>query len=236
LKLESCHASINMHEFDKFGHDYEKRLEGSIKGLASIDTAIKSKLQVLQSLIDSSRLNGNFRVLDFGCGTGLLSAAMTRFTTNVTGVDVSLESLRNAVVKSGKSVLFNGQQMPFKNDSFSFAVASCVFHHIPSAARSQVLESINRVLAPNGIIIIIEHNPYNPVTRFVVNRCEFDRDAELLSMSLTESLLQAASFEKVDCGYFYAIPPINSALSMIDSWFSKIPLGAQYYCAYQKPR
>ena len=93
-----------------------------------------------------------------------------------------------------------------------------------------------RVLVPGGTMVIIEHNPYNPVTRFVVNRCEFDRDAELLSMSLTKNLLQAANFEKVDCGYFYTIPPINPTMSLIDSWFSEIPLGAQYYCAYRKHR
>ncbi len=223
-----------MSKFDKYGHDYELKLEDSIRGLGSVDSALKSKLQILRPLLGNDQQDGEFRVLDFGCGTGLLSAALTRLSMDVAGVDVSMESLRNPVSGAGRSVLFDGHRLPFKTGSFPFAVASCVFHHIPAQARPQVLREMNRVLVPGGTFILIEHNPYNPVTRFVVNRCEFDKDAELLSMSLACGLLESGNFTKTDAGYFYTIPPINKTFSAIDAWFARIPLGAQYYCAYRK--
>ncbi len=35
------------------------------------------------------------------------------------------------------------------------------------------------VLKKKGRVYIFEHNPYNPVTRYLVATCEFDRDAVL---------------------------------------------------------
>jgi SAM-dependent methyltransferase len=221
-----------MSEFDKFSQSYETTLRQSLKGVGSLDSALKSKLQVLQKIIGTPRKRDSYKILDFGCGKGLLSEVLSQFSTDVTGVDVSLESLRNSVTDQNNCAVFDGTQLPFQDHSFSFAVASCVFHHIDPASRSAILKEIKRVLIPGGKLLIIEHNPYNPVTRFIVNRCEFDQDAVLLSMSELKGLLRNSGYRAFATGYFYTFPPQNDFLSYLDSLFSRIPVGAQYYCAY----
>lgn len=223
-----------MSEFDRFGHDYRDRLEDSIGGLGSVDSALKSKVQVLRRITASDEHNEKYRTLDFGCGTGLLSGALREFSSSVTGVDVSIGSLRNSQADMGRFVLFDGQQLPFQDHSFDLVVASCVFHHIPPDLRAPVLMEIKRILSPQGILTIIEHNPFNPVTRFVVNRCEFDEDAILLTLSGTRKMLATLGYEPCVHGFFYAVPPVNAAFSRLDSLFSGLPLGAQYYCAVRK--
>jgi SAM-dependent methyltransferase len=223
-----------MSEFDRFSQDYDSRLSDSIKGLASVDNALESKVRVLQRVMGEELDRGDRRILDFGCGTGLLTAVLRQFPSQVTGVDVSVDSLRHSVCTQGGFVAFDGLKLPFGEGSFNLAIASCVFHHIDPAVRQQVLEDIYRILAPGGILFVIEHNPYNPVTRYVVNRCEFDQDAQLLTMKSMASLLRASGFREYSMGYYYLVPPLGKTRSRIDSWFSGVPLGAQYYCAFQK--
>lgn len=224
-----------MAEFDQFGSDYRDRLERSVGGLGSVDSALSSKLQVLKRLVRHMGGQDPGPILDFGCGAGLLTGLLNELSPGAFGVDVSLVSLRNADAVPGRVVQFDGLRLPFDDDALGLVVASCVFHHILPSERPAVVGEIRRVLRPGGRLVIIEHNPYNPVTRWVVNRCEFDHDAELLSLAETRTLLGSAGLQADFDGYFYAVPPVQSWLSGIDHALRKMPLGAQYYCAYAKP-
>ena len=54
---------------------------------------------------------------------------------------------------------------------------------------------MRRVCRPGGLIVLFEHNPWNPLTRRAVRGCEFDRDAELLSRREASRLLSEAGVE-----------------------------------------
>ena len=194
-----------MPEFDRFSHDYQAKLEQSIRGLGTVDSALRSKLHILQKLTGSHSNEAVNRILDFGCGTGLLTDLLQNIAQTVFGVDVSLDSLRNSASRVSKLAVFDGFQLPFLDNSFDVVVASCVFHHISPDSRPEIVGEIRRILTLGGILIVIEHNPFNPVTRFVVNRCEFDKDAELLSLSETRTLLRSGQFKKFHSGYFCKI-------------------------------
>ena len=58
-------------------------------------------------------------------------------------------------------------------------VAYCngVFHHIEPAKRKAAAEWVWRALRPTGLFALWENNPWNPGTRFVMRRIDFDRDA-----------------------------------------------------------
>lgn len=67
-------------------------------------------------------------ILDFGCGDMTLARELVRDGVRVTGVDV----VKAATVKSSrvKFILYDGNTLPFSNNSFDVGIAYHVFHHI----------------------------------------------------------------------------------------------------------
>jgi len=84
------------------------------------------------------------------------------------------------------------------------------------------------IVRPNGLICVIEHNPFNPLTRLAVLRCPFDKDAHLLRAAQARRLLERAGLTHVRSSHFLLTPFSSSAAHHVERWFSGLPLGAQY--------
>jgi hypothetical protein len=54
---------------------------------------------------------------------------------------------------------------------------STVFHHIEPEFRPKAIRDISELLRERGNIFIFEHNPFNPITNYLVKTCIFDADA-----------------------------------------------------------
>ncbi|MGH3036875.1 MAG: methyltransferase domain-containing protein [Gaiellaceae bacterium] len=90
------------------------------------------------------------RVLDVGCGTGRLAAALAERGVRVWGVDPSAEMLAQARAGAGKGVGFKqgrAEALPFKDRWFERAVLRLVIHLVD---RPRALPELARVLAPGG--------------------------------------------------------------------------------------
>ena len=87
---------------------------------------------------------------------------------------------------------------------------------------------MQRVTRPGGIVVIAEHNPLNPLTRYVVGRCEFDGDAVLLSRRETDRTLRSAGLSEFECRYILFFPWRGSGLRRLELSLGRVPLGAQY--------
>jgi hypothetical protein len=83
-------------------------------------------------------------------------------------------------------------------------------------------------------LFVFEHNPYNPVTRRLVNTCPFDADAVLLARAETVSLLKAAGLEPSAAAYCLFFPQMLAALRPLEAWLGWLPLGGQYFVAGRK--
>ena len=92
---------------------------------------------------------------------------------------------------------------------------------------------------PGGLVVVFEHNPYNPLTRLVVRRCEFGEDAsDAPRWREAGSLLGGRTVSRpIDRGFLLLFPtrrtPLASSRSSVPS--AERPLGAQYYVA-ARPR
>ncbi|TIP60771.1 MAG: class I SAM-dependent methyltransferase, partial [Mesorhizobium sp.] len=79
-------------------------------------------------------------------------------------------------------------------------------HHVPPAFWLDFFREMRRVVRPGGVACIIEHNPYNPLTRLAVLRCPFDQDAVLLNAAKARSLLQETGFSDIRSEHFLLLP------------------------------
>jgi ubiquinone/menaquinone biosynthesis C-methylase UbiE len=95
------------------------------------------------------------RVLDVGCGRGILLDRLTAgFRTQGFGVDISrvtLKELGAESLYSHRSVCSEGENLPFPDSSFDVAVSLDVLEHVQTA--ELVLTEMLRVLRPGGTIL-----------------------------------------------------------------------------------
>jgi ubiquinone/menaquinone biosynthesis C-methylase UbiE len=104
--------------------------------------------QVLRLL----RATSPHRVLDVGCGTGLLAARIHREQpeVRVVGCDFSGGMLRHAATRT-RTIAWtraDAQRLPFRAASFDAIVSTEAFHWFPDQERA--LAEFHRVLAPKG--------------------------------------------------------------------------------------
>ena len=96
-------------------------------------------------------------LLDIGCGGGVLAEEFARLGCQVTGIDLSDESLAVARAHAraeGLSIEYrNGSatHLPFDRDSFEVVSCCDVLEHIPNW--KQVITEVERVLKPEGLFL-----------------------------------------------------------------------------------
>ncbi len=117
------------------------------------------------------------RVLDAGCGTGLLTLAFLRVherPADVASIDLSLRSLqtarRAAEKQEGRAarsrVSFaqaDALSLPFADETFDLVMTSGVLEYLPLR---QGLGELSRVLAPGGLLFFVPVRP-SPATRLL---------------------------------------------------------------------
>ncbi|MCC0097606.1 methyltransferase domain-containing protein [Streptomyces flavotricini] len=102
------------------------------------------------------------RVLDAGCGSGPLSAALRDRGAVVTGIDASAGMLALARRRLGDDVALHvvdlSDPLPFDDDAFDDVVASLVLHYLEDWGPT--LAELRRVLRPGGRLIVSVSHPF----------------------------------------------------------------------------
>jgi SAM-dependent methyltransferase len=219
--------------FDGYKDTYSDAVDSAIafSGL-SVDFFTRAKAGYLLDVVrkhfgDLSQL----AILDVGCGVGNYHALLKPHFGRIAGVDVSGACIEAAIQRNDgvEYKVYNGDELPFDDASFDVAFAICVIHHVPPAQWPKFVSEMRRVLKPGGQAIVFEHNPRNPLTMRIVNRCPFDEDAVLLRCETAVKLFEDAGFANVDGRYIFSVPAGNATLRRVDMLFARIPLGAQYF-------
>lgn len=233
-------------EFDDYAVGYDAGMENALKAKLgnSADDFIQVKLNWFCRRFSNIPWQSEVRLLDFGCGAGALLMKMAEqgWTFQKAGCDISSDMLEQAkerwdgnLAEAPHWSLQENSATAFEDGSFDFVVISAVLHHIPPEERDATLSEIWRVLASGGTIIVFEHNPHNPVTRYVVANTPIDANAVLLSPRETKNRLIRASFEPPNTDFIMFAPPKMKNLSKIDRYLGWLPLGAQYAMWASKP-
>jgi ubiquinone/menaquinone biosynthesis C-methylase UbiE len=109
---------------------------------------------------------GEPRVLDVGCGTGLLAGRIARRLpgSHVVGCDFSPGMLQRAAQRQAGPdwVRADAQRLPFADASFDAVVSTQALHWVPD--QRAALGEFLRVLAPGGRLLVSLINPPLEVT------------------------------------------------------------------------
>jgi ubiquinone/menaquinone biosynthesis C-methylase UbiE len=177
------------------------------------------------------------RALDVGCGTGETDSYLSSEFASLDGIDVS-DGVLEAARRENPTVTYrsyDGVRLPYEDRSFEFVFTICVIHHVPPERWRSFTAELTRVVRPGGALVVIEHNPFNPLTRLAVSRCEFDDDATLLRRQQTLRLLRGAGLHVRDSRYIIFFPWRHVLLSAAERALRGVPLGAQYVVTGVRP-
>lgn len=227
-------------EFDLYQRTYSDAVNDALafSGLR-VDFFTRVKAEYLIDLVTAQfSKTSDLSVLDVGCGVGNYHQLLKGRIGKLTGIDVSEGCVREAKTANPDVHYdtYDGASLPYPANTFDVAFTICVMHHVPPAHWDRFVSEIYRVLKPGGMAIVFEHNPKNPLTLRVVNRCPFDRDAVLLPAGTTAERFDKAFFNDVKARFILTLPAGNSALRKLDRFFAHIPIGAQYYVTALKSR
>jgi ubiquinone/menaquinone biosynthesis C-methylase UbiE len=116
---------------------------------------------VHDGVVDALRRYRLQRVLDLGCGTGLLTARLRTELPQLelVGCDYSRGMLREARARSPRTPWTQGNalDLPFREASFQAVVSTEAFHWFPD--QPGALREVRRVLEPSGRVLLALVNP-----------------------------------------------------------------------------
>jgi SAM-dependent methyltransferase len=139
------------------------------------------------------------RLLDVGCGTGLLAQRLSQQGYEVVGLDLSYGMLLQGSAAL-RYVQGDGAALPFGDGAFDGAVTVAALHHIfePAKVASTIREML-RVTRSGGAVIIWDHNPLNPYWPFLMRRLpQDDEDTRLVPAGEILRAVRAAGADAVE--------------------------------------
>lgn len=214
-------------EFDQYAERFEEDMRQSIPAaFAEGQYFAEYKIRHV-----ARRLLGHdvTSFLDFGCGVGhSLCFAHAQFpNAELWGYDVSTQCLEFARQRVSIAKLTSDlNNLP--TSGFDVIFAANVFHHIPFANRIAVMAQCKSLLRASGRLFLFEHNPLNPVTRRIFERCPFDKGATMLRRREALLLAAAVGLSVIRSDYTLFFPRQLRLLRPFEHMLGWVPLGAQY--------
>jgi SAM-dependent methyltransferase len=212
--------------FDEYTGNYNELLRESTKFFSASEAYFaKYKVDLVRSLTNFSPK----RILEYGCGIGRNIRYLRESfpQAEIIGTDVSEQSLSIAA-EENPFACFEVERGNLELGSFDLIFVAGVFHHIPVADRQFASSTLANRLSKRGRIHVFEHNPFNPVTRRIVNTCPYDADAVLLRPAELCLLLENAGLKVSSKAFCLFIPPVLSNLAGLEKYLGWLPFGGQY--------
>ena len=114
--------------------------------------------EITNTISNKSKINSNKKVLELGCGTGIISFLLSnydkRYNIQRYCLDFSINMLQIAKKRCPYCVQSDMEAIPFKESYFDIIYIHSALHHFPSFKK--IMEEVRRILKPDGILIIQE--------------------------------------------------------------------------------
>ncbi|TLP40783.1 methyltransferase domain-containing protein [Arcobacter arenosus] len=173
--------------FDRYADYFEEHLVNSLK--YKVPNIIKEKLKPLN-------LSNNSKVLDLGCGTGLMGKTIVDIFPNLVGVDISSKMINETRKKEIYNKLYTNDinDFLFKNlDYFDLIIAADVFIYLGEL--ENIFTCVKKSLNKNGYFIFTTEilNNVNKENYQLAKTGRFSH-----SIKYIESLIKKSEFELIN--------------------------------------
>jgi len=167
MELRKQHEAVH---YDNLARRWAK--EGAKKSedadVEALEHGVFASYRFCEEWIKAHVKKGN-RVLDYGCGNGIHSILPAKFGAEVTGIDLSRESLkiarrraeRQGVAHAARFLAMDCEKLALRWRSFDVVFDGGTFSSLDLA---KAIPEISRVLKPKGTLIAIETLGHNPLT------------------------------------------------------------------------
>ncbi len=155
-KEDTIKANIYVHSFLANTGEYNKSPHFRPENQAKVRG-------ILQRLTESMHSCGNAKVIDFGCGTGFMIHLVRDLFSEVHGVDITRDMMKQVDLSSGNIFIHESfaESTPFENDTFELATAYSFMDHLFNY--KDFLREAYRVLKPAGVF----YSDLNPNRDFI---------------------------------------------------------------------
>ncbi len=154
----SAHGKRVQTLFDRHSATWQRKYRAG----APLHYRIEQFLSHIASVVPSGA-----HVLDYGCGTGDITAACSDAGYVVCGVDRSDKMIAAAKERFGGRLTFleipGSGTLPFSDHAFDCVIASSVFEYVPDLR--SCLTALARVTSSNGLLFCTIPNPTHPIRR-----------------------------------------------------------------------
>ncbi|MCB9591506.1 MAG: methyltransferase domain-containing protein [Sandaracinaceae bacterium] len=142
------HLDKTRRYYDDFSRDYERARHEGYHAL--IDDL---SIEILAPLVQDRR------VLEIGCGTGLLLSRIAELADEAVGVDLSPGMLEQARARGLEVVEGSATALPFEDASFDLAFSFKVLAHVEPIEAA--LREAARVVRPGGHVVVDVYNRWS---------------------------------------------------------------------------
>jgi ubiquinone/menaquinone biosynthesis C-methylase UbiE len=125
--------------------------------------------QYIQQIISLLEIKPDYRVLDLGCGTGVLTREIAdRLDARSGGISIGIDAAAKMIAaaekkRSSETCRFEvaaAEDLPYEDASFDAVASSMFFHHVPLDLKEMTLNEACRVVKPGGRLVIADmHTP-----------------------------------------------------------------------------
>jgi ubiquinone/menaquinone biosynthesis C-methylase UbiE len=210
----------------------------------SYRTFINVRHTKVLEVLDSLALPTRARVLDAGCGPGILSRDLLARGFEVTSTDITAQMLaltRRVTVGGARLVQSSIEELPFKDSSFDLVCSCGVIEYLHSY--EQAVREFHRILKPGGTLVLPTTSSWGPANYLapIVERLKkskriqarFDVDPRHFTVRRHNPLALRryleSLFERTDEQYFFLLPyprPLNRlfpvASEAIERWLDRL--------------
>jgi SAM-dependent methyltransferase len=237
--MNSTSESPAASDLNRYADSYGDEVQSSIS-FTGADHEYFTQVKARHLLELASRRLGDpgaLQVADIGCGVGETDRFLEGSFKHLIGLDIAPDMIERAGQRNPWAEYRSyrpSEPLPLDDESVDLSFAICVLHHVPVADRERFVAEMRRVTKPGGIVVIFEHNPWNPLTRLSVHRCEFDEGVVLLSRRRARHLLAGQRLERLESPYIVFFTRPGRRRERIERALKSVPAGAQYFVAARR--